>query len=783
MTEPPAAHRRRSRPDGHTAGACASLLRDHGLPAALIVVLVLAAHGASLNDGLFFDDHWHRATLRDYGWSFRGLVESATFDVPGRLVRLWWQEQPLQWRYARPLAMLFMKLELILSGGSPVGVHAFALLWHAAAALLVYALALRAAGRRGWALFAAALFAVHPQSVFAVSWIAARNALVGGCFLLAALALYARGAGLGRAAEAERRGTWRWFAVAGAVWLAALFCRESAIVFPALAVLIDLCAGGWRALRRRVGVHAALWLIAGAYLYWRLFVFPTQGPPSIYFTAPSGLAYASWAASKLLHMVFSLLWHTPMLLGLTTYAGLGAAGVALYAVLAAGVLGPLAAYLRLTPRERGRWLWPLWIAIAFLPVIPVFLMPHFAYVPAAGLAIAVALGLARLRGRLRLGLTLLVTVYTVYCFAVYRYVWRGVVRSEQVIYADVLAHTPRPGPGARLFFINLPAAGIYAAVAMREAWGLDDLEGHVLTFAPDPLMMRQPCVVERTGERELTVSSSGGYFSGVSGRMLLDGMRPGDPLRAGTVYPGEEFDTTVLEADERGVTRLRFRFKRPLDAPEYHFYVSSARRPAARLEFVASDTPTPAEQARLLERAAGGVPEARAAAWGELVALAAPVAELTCAPIQDLLRRPAARTPAHASEPRQSEPRPSGSGGAERGFEPRPSASGGAERGSEPRPSGSDPPRASEPRPSRSDPPAGAAVPNDDDVRRLAAWWREADVSARIDEQRRWLANEAGPLRERSRYFAIFDFFARWLPSDLLLTGASPEQAPPGRAP
>ena len=64
---------------------------------ALLGLVVLAlAHGASLWDGLFFDDYWHRVTLRTYGWGFNDLVESATFDLPGRLVNLWPQEQPLR---------------------------------------------------------------------------------------------------------------------------------------------------------------------------------------------------------------------------------------------------------------------------------------------------------------------------------------------------------------------------------------------------------------------------------------------------------------------------------------------------------------------------------------------------------------------------------------------------------------------------------------------------------------------------------------------------------------
>ena len=66
-----------------------------------------------------------------------------------------------------------------ITGGSPVGVHLCALVWHAISAPLVYLIARWALKHRGWAFLAGALFAIWPHSVFGVSWIAARNAPAG----------------------------------------------------------------------------------------------------------------------------------------------------------------------------------------------------------------------------------------------------------------------------------------------------------------------------------------------------------------------------------------------------------------------------------------------------------------------------------------------------------------------------------------------------------------------------------------------------------------------------
>lgn len=577
--EPRASSRAKEEP---RASARADLLAIAGL-----IAVVFITHAGSLGDGLFFDDYWHRAQLHNLGWGFDDLVESATFDLPGELANLWWQDQPLQWRYARPVAMLFMKIELLLSGGSPVGVHVCALIWHALSTVLVYLLAKWALKHRGWAFLAGALFAFWPHSVFGVSWIAARNALVSGCFFFAAMYAYVL-ASPRREERGEKLAAGP-LVIALVCWGLALFSRETAIIFPLLVVALDFVVGGWRLLFRRWSIYALIAILAGGYLYWRLLVFPTTSPPDIYYTSPSGAAYLPWAASKMLHMLFAMLFQTPMFLGLVTYQTGSAAHLAANAIMLVLVAAVALWYVCASRELRTRWLWPTWLIAAFIPVIPVFVMPHFAYLPAAALAIMIAVMLRSLRKWRRPVVTTFVIASTLWSLGVYRYVWRGIVRSEQLIYADIEANTPSPRPGGKLFFINLPVAGIYASVAMREAWDIEKLDGYVLTFAPHPLMMDRPCTIERTGERELVISTdSPGWFSGLSGKMLLDGMRPGRPLAAGDVVPGDVFDTTVLAADECGVTRLKFTFREPLDSGAYAFYVSTPEQPASRVEFAGS---------------------------------------------------------------------------------------------------------------------------------------------------------------------------------------------------
>ena len=548
-----------------------------------LAAVAFASHGAALTDGLFFDDHWHRVTLRDRGWGFNELVESATFDLPGELTTLWWQDQPLQWRYARPVAMLAMKIEYILTGGEPVGVHLCGVLWHLATGVLVYHLAMWVFGVRLWAFVAGALFLLNPHSVFAVGWTAARNALVSGFFVVASVLMYTK-ASLDGAGPIR----WRYLVATVVMWVLALFSRETAIVVPAIIVGLDLTVGGFRHLWRRVPVHLVIWAMTAGYLFWRLTIFPTSDAPNIYFTNPGGPAYVLWAASKLLQMLFGIAFYTPMFMGLSTYKGLGDGLIAIHIVMA--VMMALVAwwYTRASRGLKGRWLWPGWVVVSLLPIVPVFIMPHFAYLPFIAWSIFLATLLSRSKGAARIAVVLLIVGGSIWCLALYRMVWRGICRSEQVVYADIVANTPPPKPGATVCFVNLPISAIYAPVALRDMWGVEDLTGYVLTFAPHPLMMTQPSVVQRVGDRDLIVATDApGYFSGIAGHMLTDGMHHGGQLTQGSTVPGELFDTTILEADEAGIRKLKFSFHQPIDSENTYIYVSTPDRPARRLEFAA----------------------------------------------------------------------------------------------------------------------------------------------------------------------------------------------------
>jgi len=110
------------------------------------------------------------------------------------------------------------------------GYHAFGLLLHIAACLLVYALVARLSGRRDAALAAALFFAAYERHHEAVLWISAASELTAaiaviGCVLLWREFLDCRGV---------RR--WMWFAFAMLAFAASLLSKESSVVVVALLI-------------------------------------------------------------------------------------------------------------------------------------------------------------------------------------------------------------------------------------------------------------------------------------------------------------------------------------------------------------------------------------------------------------------------------------------------------------------------------------------------------------------------------------------------------------------
>ncbi len=192
-----------------------------------------------------------------------------------------------------------------------------------------------------------------------------------------------------------------------------------------------------------------------------------------------------------------------------------------------------------------------------------------------------------------------------------------------------------------------------APSAARHAWGSRDLEGYVLTLASEPLQAGEPGTVEVLNRHELLISAPRpGCFSGSMGKLLLGLTRSGTSLQPQTVFHGDAFDATVVEADAEGVTKIKFTFPKPLDSGQYRFYISSPVRPAQQLVFDPAASPLPPEDADLFARAISPDPTARREARQRISRVAGGLAVALASPIQAALAADRQVAIAHNAEPR-----------------------------------------------------------------------------------------------------------------------------------
>lgn len=586
----------------------------------LIGAANLAAHGHALWDGLFLDDHWHVLRLAESDWSLSAFFESTTI-APDRFMHAWWQEEPVSWWYIRPFAILVSKVVYHLSGGSVKALHALSILLHGLNALMVHHLVLRMTRRRFWAVVAALLLVVYSHSVYAVAWLAAQNALLQTTLMLAGLLCYARASGLNLyAAPADEVDVDLELAgprvprlqLSGLVgfffcWGLGLLSRESAVILPVFAAAFDLAFGGRRHVRARLGVYAAMGVVAAGFILWRL-VFFAHPMPDFYVRRPDGLEYVFWWIAKFLHYFTSVIWLSPMTIGPSGRYNpfVETPGDIVLMLLILGVMG--IGYHMSARRIKGYWIWPLWIVLGLLPVVPIVATPHNAYLPSIGFAIGMAIPPA-LRdktrptsvGRWCTGVAIWFLIATTTYMPIYRPMWYSVLAAERMTIAQVMKMPPPPA-AREVFFINLPFVNIYARYHLDEALGRPARLGaprqpepryrtHVLTYAPDLLRMEHACRIEQLDAFRFRLSIEGDrpYFSGALGRFLIEALRPSGRLRAGQAVPGELFDVQVVSEDRQGVRELEFRFHEPLASDRFCFYVGTPSCSAARVRFTVGE--------------------------------------------------------------------------------------------------------------------------------------------------------------------------------------------------
>jgi len=234
----------------------------------VLAILAVLPYLNVLGNGFTYDDNT-QVLNNPYVQNFRHLGEIFTTTV--------WSYIGAQGvtNYYRPMMLFGYLLCYQLFGPIAYPFHLVSLLLHALAVLLVFRMAVEMMRDRVTALVAAGLFALHPVHTESVAWVAAVTDLELTFFYLLTFWFFLRAAqpGGGRSPLSQ-------LAMAGG-FILALMSKEQALTLPALATVYEYCYRDDRAettWAQKLGRYYLLWMLAGAYLLFRIRFFGALAP-------------------------------------------------------------------------------------------------------------------------------------------------------------------------------------------------------------------------------------------------------------------------------------------------------------------------------------------------------------------------------------------------------------------------------------------------------------------------------------------------------------------------
>ena len=343
-----------------------------------LIVLVFSSYFNTLSNGLLWDD----TVLVSDNPQIRNLryVSSAfTADLFHRY------SVPVATHY-RPMQTVSYIFDYRAWGLDPTGYHLTNLLLHLVCTLLLAALLVRLTGENWIALLGAALFAVHPVNTNAIAYVSGRADPLAFGFMLTALLCYVHY----RKNPARRL---FFFTLSAFAYIAALFSRENAFVFP---LLIAVLVYSTEHKRLRAAGFAALpfAVIALIFACWRHAVLAAQGKPIESGYTPAMFDRIVVFFRSIATYVGLLIWpsHLQMERQLSggTFAGVALSLGLLIWIIWAWRKSPVALF--------GL----LWFVVSLAPVAGLIALnapvaEHWLYVPAVGLFTAFATVLMKSR--------------------------------------------------------------------------------------------------------------------------------------------------------------------------------------------------------------------------------------------------------------------------------------------------------------------------------------------------------------------------------------------------
>jgi len=255
-------------------------LRNSLLVGLALALAVLAVYWPGLTGPFLFDDYPNIVTnpliqISQLNWD--SISRAAQGYVPGKL--------------GRPVATVGFALDYLAWGKNPWGYKLHSVVIHAFNAVLVLFLARRllTMAAAGWpgrhanaaALFVALLWAAHPLQVSTVLYVVQRMEMLAHTFVLLGLIAYLQGR---IRQQAGKAGT-GYLVLSGALAGVGLFAKESAALFPAYTLVLELTLlrfnGRNAAFRNRLVLAYGVGTVAAMAIFL-LFILPAQLSPEAF---------------------------------------------------------------------------------------------------------------------------------------------------------------------------------------------------------------------------------------------------------------------------------------------------------------------------------------------------------------------------------------------------------------------------------------------------------------------------------------------------------------------
>ena len=201
--------------------------------------------------------------------------------------------------FYRPLISLSFVIDYKAWGLNPFGFHLTNMIAHSLTAVLVYILAILLLKKPLPALAGTLLWAVHPSHVENVCWISGRTDILCAVFFITSLVLF------------------RWWMLRDKhdrllpvaivlSYVAALFCKETAVMFPVLcAADVYFLGGGLKGLKRKRPYLLFLCLATICYLFGRISILGQAIGPAAYGTLWQKIITIPFVLAKYLGLLFA----------------------------------------------------------------------------------------------------------------------------------------------------------------------------------------------------------------------------------------------------------------------------------------------------------------------------------------------------------------------------------------------------------------------------------------------------------------------------------------------